>query len=153
MCIFFMLERRSTLCHYIFYLAENNSCFIRTFYPFDLPSATRFLFFFSHFQSTLLRQWARKLILENMNMKQIFGIIAVSLLTVSCLHQRETAGRYKGQQANKDQNITHTTMMSSYNIVDTGVKSFYNNRRITSEPKPNEPFYGQDTHHQLNIPS
>ena len=41
----------------------------------------------------------------------------------------------------------------AYEIVDTGVKEFYDNTSIIPEPKPGQPFYGQDAQYRINNPS
>ena len=42
---------------------------------------------------------------------------------------------------------------SSYRIVDTGVKEFYNNTAVIQKPKKGSPFCGQDAQYQINNPS
>jgi hypothetical protein len=41
----------------------------------------------------------------------------------------------------------------AYRIVDTGVTTFYGNTSVIPEPKPGEPFYGQDAQYRINPPS
>lgn len=42
---------------------------------------------------------------------------------------------------------------NTYSIVDTGVKDFYSDEAIISEPQANDAFYGQDATYQFNEPS
>ncbi|BAX78734.1 hypothetical protein ALGA_0339 [Labilibaculum antarcticum] len=42
---------------------------------------------------------------------------------------------------------------NTYSIVDTGVKDFYSDDAIISEPQANDAFYGQDATYQSNEPS
>lgn len=43
--------------------------------------------------------------------------------------------------------------LHTYNIVDTGIQTFYNDTAVIKEPQVKDPFWGQDANYQINTPS
>ncbi len=76
------------------------------------------------------------------------GLATISLVWTSCssVHTNSVKKNYPVE-------ITTTTAVDQYRVVDTGQKEFFNNSVSIAKPSVGLPFYGQDARYNGNQPS
>jgi hypothetical protein len=82
--------------------------------------------------------------------KHLLFLMIMLSLTTAC--EQKLAEIIDETTIEIDEN-TSLSITSSYTIVGTGVTKFYNNNSEISAPTLEQSFYGQDAHHQTNMPS
>lgn len=83
-----------------------------------------------------------------LNLSVILCLTGISFACISCSPPRAqlTTHTYPSE-------ITTTTKVGRYKVVDTGQKEFFNNSSVINKPSEGQPFYGQDAQFIMNAPS
>lgn len=77
----------------------------------------------------------------------ILSLVMILFMFTSCL------GQIQKETKSDSIHLQPITKAGAYQIVDTGQKTFFDNRFEISEPLKEEAFYGQDAHYRGNQPS
>ncbi len=80
-------------------------------------------------------------------------VLCISAISFACISCSPPPRRAQLNKKTYPAEITITTKVGQFKVVDTGQKKFYNNSKIISQPSEGQPFYGQDAQYIMNAPS